>query len=35
MIGSKIADECGDDWRRVHTAGDDYIRVGIVKETSA
>ena len=22
------------DWRRVHTTGDEYIRVGIVQETS-
>ena len=33
-IGSKTTDECGDDWRRVHTTGDEYIRVGIVQETS-
>ena len=38
MIGSKTTDECGDEWRRVHTSGyctgDEYIRVGIVQETS-
>ena len=34
MIGSKTTDECGDEWRRVHTTGDEYIRVGIVQETS-
>ena len=33
-IGSKTTDECGDDWRRVHTTGEEYIRVGIVQETS-
>ena len=33
-IGSKTTDECGDEWRRVHTTGDEYIRVGIVQETS-
>ena len=33
-IGSKTTDECGDEWRRVHTTGDKYIRVGIVQETS-
>ena len=32
-VGSKTTDECGDDWRRVHTTGDEYIRVGIVQET--
>ena len=34
MIGSKTTDECGDEWRRVHTTGNEYIRVGIVQETS-
>ena len=33
-IGSKTTYECGDEWRRVHTTGDEYIRVGIVQETS-
>ena len=33
-IGSKTTDECGDEWRRVHTTGDEYIRVGIVQEKS-
>ena len=33
-VGSKTTDECGDEWRRVHTTGDEYIRVGIVQETS-
>ena len=33
-IGSKTTDECGDEWRRVHTTGDEYIRVGIVQGTS-
>ena len=31
MIGSKTTDECGDEWRRVHTSGyrtgDEYIGV--------
>ena len=27
-------DECGDEWRRVYTTGDEYIRVGIVQEKS-
>ena len=34
VVGSKTTDECGDEWRRVHTTGDEYIRVGIVQETS-
>ena len=34
MIGSKTTDECGDEWRGVHTTGDEYIRVGIVQDTS-
>ena len=34
MIGSKTTDECGDERRRVHTTGYEYIRVGIVQETS-
>ena len=34
LIGSKTTDECGDDWRRVHTTRDEYIRVGIVQEMS-
>ena len=34
LIGSKTTDKCGDEWRRVHTTGDEYIRVGIVQETS-
>ena len=33
-IGSKTTYECGDEWRRVHTTGDEYVRVGIVQETS-
>ena len=33
-VGSKTTDECGDEWRRVHTTEDEYIRVGIVQETS-
>ena len=33
-IGSKTTDECGDEWRRVHTTGDEYIQVGIVQEMS-
>ena len=31
-IGSKTTDEWGDEWRRVHTTEDEYIRVGIVQE---
>ena len=27
MIGSKTTDECGDEWRRVHTTGDEYIQL--------
>ena len=37
-IGSKTTDECGDDWRGVHTSGyctgDEYIRVPRGQETS-
>ena len=33
-IGSKTTEECGYEWRRVHTTGDEFIRVGIVQETS-
>ena len=33
-VGSKTTDECGDEWRQVHTSGDENIRVGIVQETS-
>ena len=31
---SKTTDECGDNWRRLHRTGNEYIRVGIVQETS-
>ena len=38
LIGSKTTDECGDEWRRVHTSGyrtgDEYIRVPRGQETS-
>ena len=34
MIGSKTTDECGYEWRRVHTTLDEYIRVGIAQGMS-
>ena len=38
LIGSKTTDECGDEWRPVHTSGyrtrDEYIRVPRGQETS-
>ena len=34
MIRSKTTNECGDEHIRLRTTGDEYVRVGIVQETS-